>query len=362
MHECLDVPGWIEAWGDPGNEGRRLAACPRCGPSRRDLGAWLAAVRECPGCREALEAIPIESEEVVHCRRCMAAFDKLHEVLDELEHFDPGVASEVPVAKKLVRSLAKLEVSEQLARVREDLRYRQWALAQRLLGEARQAWSDDPELAHDRATVAVAVAGHLDPARYLPQWVADLRAKAHAYLANTHRILDAFAAAEREFLRAEHHLRRGVRSGRCQAQVLTLKASLLVDQQRFLEAGALLEGVEAYYRRAGDDRELARTRLKQAMVAEGQGDYRGAADRCIHVSSSLNPRQDRRLFVLARQNAVNLLTLAGDAERARELFDALPPAPDRHLKLRRHWVEGNLLRAEGELLPAREAYEEARRG
>ncbi|HSL83639.1 MAG TPA: hypothetical protein VLF66_12765, partial [Thermoanaerobaculia bacterium] len=254
-----------------------------------------------------------------------------------------------------------LEVPEQLVRVREDLRYRRWGLAQRLLGEAREAWSDDPELANDRATVAVAVAGLLDPAAYHPRWVADLRAKAHAYLANTHRILDDFAEAEREFLRAEHHLRRGAGSGRCQAQVFSLKASLLVDQQRFVEAGSLLERVEAYYRRAGEDRELARTRLQQAMVASGQGDFRGAADQCIDASSSLNPRQDRRLFVLARQNAVNLLTLAGDAEPARELFDALPPAPDRHLALRRQWVEGNLLRAEGELFPAMDAYEEARR-
>jgi tetratricopeptide (TPR) repeat protein len=362
MHECLDVPGWIKAWGDPEVEGRQLATCQRCAPYRRDLEAWLAAVQKCPECQDALEAVPIDREEVVNCPRCMDAFAKLHELLDELEHFDPGVASEVLTAEELFGKLAKREVPEQLARVTEDIRYQQWGLVQRLLAATREAWCDDPELANDRATVAVAVADLLDPTTYHPQWVADLQAKAHAYLANTHRILADFPAAEREFLRAEHHLRRGVRSGRCRAQVFTLKASLLIDQQRFVEAGALLREVEAYYKRAEEHRELARTQLKGAIVASGQGDYRGAADECARASSNLNPRRDRRLSVLARQNAAYFLILAGDTERARGLFDSLPPAPDRQLELRRKWAEGNLLRAEGRLTLAMDALREARKG
>lgn len=362
MHECLDLQGWIKVWSEPEAEGRQLATCQRCAHYRRDLEAWLAAVQKCPECREAVEGIPIDRDEVLNCPRCMDAFAKLHEILEELEHFEPGVASEVLAAEELFGKLAKLEVAERLARVTDDLRYQQWGLCQRLLAASRDAWCDDPEAANDHTTVAVAVADLLDPTTYHPQWVSDLRAKAHAYLANTHRILAEFHRAEREFLTAEHHLRRGVRSGRCQAQVFSLKASLLVDQERFVEAGALLEKVEAYYSRAEELRELARTQLQQAMVASGQGDYRGAADQCARASSNLDPRQDRRLSILARQNAVHFLTLAGDTERARGLFDALPPAEDRQTELRRKWVEGNLLRDEGQLTLAIDAYGEARRG
>lgn len=362
MHECVDVREWTRAWGDPEVEGPRLATCPRCAPHRRDLAAWLAAVRECPACREVLESVPVEDEEVIDCPRCMGALETMHGLLDELEHFEPAVASEVPAAEALYGDLVRLEVPEQLARVTEDGRCRRWALAQRFLAAAREAWSADPRVGNDRAAVAVAVADLLDPVTYHPQWVADLRAKARAYLANTYRILAEFQAAEREFLLAEQHLRRGVGSGRCQAQVFSLKASLLVDQDRFVEAGALLDTVEDYYQRAGETRELVKVQLQQAMVTAGRGDFRGAAQECARAYSNLDPRRDCPLSVVARQNAVHYLVLAGDARRARGLFDCLPPAPGRSMALRRKWVEGNLLRAEGRHAAAMDAYEEARRG
>jgi len=362
MHECLSVQDWIKAWGDPEKEGKQLAMCERCAPHRHDLAEWYAAVQTCPPCQAALEAAPLIAEEVVNCPRCMDSFAKLHEILDELEHFDPAVASEVLTAEELFGRLTRLSVSEQLARITDDVRYRQWGLCHRFLHETRQQWCATPELANDRATVAVALADLLDPGTYHPEWLADLRAKAHAYLANTCRILADFPHAEREFLTAEYHLRRGVGSGRYQAEVFSLKASLLVDQERFVEAGALLDVVEAFYRRAEDGRSLARTLLQRAMVAAGQGDFTSAAQECGKAAASLHPRRDARLAVLARQNAVHYFIQAGDVERARELFDVLPPAEGRSMALRRKWVEGDLLRAEGRHLQALDAYQEARRG
>lgn len=362
MHECLDVQDWIKVWGDPEGEGRQLATCPLCTPHRADVDEWLAAVKRCPDCRRALDRIPIDRDDLLNCPGCLDALARLHGILDEVEHFDPAVASEVLVAEELFRKLETLEVPEQLARVTGELRYQQWGLCHRLLAACREEWRSDPSRAHARATVAVAVADLLDPAIYHPQWVADLRAKAHGYLANTHRILADFPAAEREFLLAEHHLRQGVGSGRCQAQIVSLKASLLVDQERFIEAGALLGQVEAYYEQARETREVARVQLQQAMVAAGRGAFREAAEQCARASSNLHPRHDRALSLVARQNAVHYLVQAGDVERARALFDALPPAEGRSLALRRKWVEADLLRAEGELTAAMDAYAEARRG
>ncbi|HSL83312.1 MAG TPA: helix-turn-helix transcriptional regulator [Thermoanaerobaculia bacterium] len=310
----------------------------------------------------AVGSVPAEEEEGFERRPWMGAFETMHGLQEELEDVDPVVASEVEAAEELYGELVRLEVPEQLARVKDAVRYRQAALAQRFLSAAREAWNGDPRLAHDRAAVGAAVADLLDPATYHPQWLEDLRAKARAYLANTNRILAEFQEAEREFFRAEQHLRRGVGSGRCQAEVFSLKASLLIDQDRFVEAGALLREVEAYYERAGERRELARTQLKAAMVAGGRGDYQGAAQECARAYANLDPRRDRSLSVLARQNAVDFLVLAGDPKRARSLFDSLPPAPGRSMALRRKWVEGNLLRAEGRHEAAMEAYEEARRG
>jgi tetratricopeptide (TPR) repeat protein len=359
MHECLSVQDWIKAWGDPEHEGRQLATCPVCAPFRADLHSWLAAVERCPDCRAALDATPINPAELAECPTCAASFAKLVEILDELEHFDPAVAAEVLSAEELFGRLTTLRVTEQLARVTDDLRYQQWGLCHRLLGASRELWCENPERAHERASVAAALADLLDAETYHPLWLSDLRAKARAYLANTHRILGEFREAEHEFVTAERHLRRGVGSGRTQAQVSSLKASLLVDQERFIEAGALLEKVEAYYRRAEEPRSLARTQLQQAMVAAGRGDFLEAAEHCLTAAAGL---ADRFLSILARQNAVDYLVHGEDVERARSIFDALPAAEGRSMRLRRKWVEGNLLRSEGQPMLAMEAYEAARRG
>jgi tetratricopeptide (TPR) repeat protein len=362
MHECLSVQDWIKAWGDSEREGRQLATCPMCAPFRADLQAWFAAVERCPECRSALDATPIEVSEVVECPTCAASFAKLVEILDELEHFDPAVAAEVLSAEELFGRLITLRPKEQLARVTDDLRYQQWGLCHRLLGASRELWCENPERAHERAQVAAALADLLEAETYHPLWLSDLRAKAHAYLANTHRILGEFLEAEREFVTAERYLRRGVESGRCQAQVFSLKASLLVDQERFVEAGALLEKVEAYYHRAEDARSLALTRIQHAMVASGRGDYSAAAHEYARAASGLDPEQDRTLLLLARQNAVYALVHADEIEDARRLFDALPPAEGRSMELRRLWIEGDLLRAEGKPMLAMDSYQAARRG
>ncbi|HSL82542.1 MAG TPA: hypothetical protein VLF66_07175, partial [Thermoanaerobaculia bacterium] len=125
---------------------------------------------------------------------------------------------------------------------------------------------------------------------------------------------------------------------------------------------ALLDTVAAYYQRAGESRELAKVQLQQALVMAGRGDYRRAAQECARAYANLDPRRDCSLSVLARQNAVDFLVLAGDPKRARSLFDSLPPAPGRSMALRRKWVEGNLLRAEGRHAAAMDVYAEARRG
>lgn len=362
MHECLSVQDWIKAWGDPEREGRQLAACPRCSPDRSDPRRWAQSIEDCPECKAALEATPIQPDEVLDCPRCMESFDRLHRILDDLEHFDPSVATEALRADAMLRSLTRLWVLEQLARVTDDLSYQQWGLCQRLLYEARELWCQEPELANDRATVALAVAQLLDGRSYHPQWVNDLRAKAHAYLGNTFRILGHFDQAEQEFLQAELYLRRGVESGQARARVFSLKVSLLVDQSRCEEAEALLDRIEAYYESTHQDTELARTQLQRAKVLEDRGAYDKAAEECAKASSNLAPRTHPRLSLLARQNAVHYLLHAGEVERARKLFDRLPRTEERMVALRREWMEADLLRAEGELILSMQAYQNARRG
>ncbi len=362
MHECLSIQDWIKAWGDPEHEGRQLASCPRCSEARWSLEEWLAAVESCPECKAALDATPVEPDEVLECPRCMEAFEKLHRILEELEHFDPVVASEALRAEELLSKLVRLPVAQQLARVTDDIAYQQLGLCQRLLYEAREQWSNKPELAHERATVAVVIADRLEGASYHPLWVNDLRAKAHAYLANTYRIVGDFSQAELEFLLAERSLRRGVDSGHCRARVFSLKVSLLIDQARCEEAEALLDRIEVFYEVTDQRSEVARTQLQRAMVLASRDAYEEAAEECAKASSNLAPRRHPRLSLLARQNAVHYLVHADQVERARALFDRLPPAEERMVALRRKWLEADLLRAEGRLMLAQEVYQAVRQG
>jgi len=76
-----------------------------CGPAR-----WLALAR-----RSSCGA-----------PRSMEAFGRLHDLLDELEHFDPAVAPEAQAADELFGRLVKLSPSAQVARVTDDLRHQQW--------------------------------------------------------------------------------------------------------------------------------------------------------------------------------------------------------------------------------------------
>lgn len=361
MHECLAVQAWIKLWGGSDDQTHRLSSCAACWPLHDEVAAWAEAVAVCERCRATLES-SLLSQELLNCPTCMESFAELHELVEGLEHFDPFVASEILAAEELSAKLDRLSLPAKIALVTDDRRYQQWGLAQHLLAASRDLWFADPELAHEHATVAGAVADLVDPVTYHPLWVADLRAKAHAYLGNTYRILAEFGESEREFLTAETFAWRGTGSGRARATVFSLKASLLIDQRRFAEAALLLESVMAFHHAAEDAEATGRTCLQLALVEEGREEFAAAARLCTRALSYLDPQQHRRLWALARQNAAEYTIAAGEVLRARALFDALPPVVDRSMELRRHWIEGNLLRAEGKGGAARVAYGAARAG
>ena len=200
MHEHWSVPRWIAALSEQEEEARDLGSgCPRARELwEQDLGAWMEHAPRCPCCRRTATALELVPDEILDCRECRSSLEVVYDMVDELEHFDPVVALELPRAEAMVEELSPLPLYAQIEKVIEDLPYRQWGVCQRLLSDAKQAWLNDPRLAHDRAVLAVVVAERLLEADYDALWIADLQAKAHAYLANALRILGRFQSAERE--------------------------------------------------------------------------------------------------------------------------------------------------------------------
>lgn len=364
MHEHWTVSDWIYAFEETADEEPlALSVCPRAREAMAaGVGAWLGHVTDCAACREIARAQKLVPDERLHCETCRDALDVVFDLVEEAEHFEPAVVWELQRAEAMRDELRRLPVEDQIARVRADDRFAQWGFAQRLLFDARAAWHDDPHLAHDRALLASVVAERLLPEAYDPRWIADLRAKAHAYLANAHRILARFARAEREFATAEDLLRRGVGAPRAEARVLSLQASLLIDQHRNRQALAVLDRADRLLESVREDHERGRLALKRADILQALGHPLSAAEECARAVTLIDEQVEPRARLIAQQNSVHHLIVARQLDRARALFEHLPPTEDRILAIRRSWIEGDLLRAEGRYGEAREAYERTRTG
>jgi len=363
MHRHWTYRDWLDAYDGPDDlevlgQGHVCAEAHALWPS---LEPWIAHASTCERCQSASVGLQLVPDEVLSCSDCLEAAEFLWTILRDLEHFEPAVARELPRAETFMEELSPLSLDGQVTRVRAEHRYQQWGFCQWLLSTSRQSWQSDPHLSLDRAALAVVVADVLDPDYYHPQWLADLQAKAHAYLANAHRILAEFGAAERHFLIAETKLRQGV-GLQAEPRVLSLKASLLIDQYRYNEALALLDRVETFHSGAGATHEIGRLRLQRAMILRALDRPLEAAEENLRAADSLSLEMDPDLVVAAHQNAVACLIQAGQTLRARQLFDGLPPSTTPNIKTRRHWVAGDLLRAEGRFRRASESYERARQG
>ena len=361
MHRHMQPEEWARAFGDPADpHGGSLFACPDCSIARGDLEAWLVSVETCPRCWPSFQAYAPVSAEVLACESCMATYHEFETRVEKLEHYEPLVVAEWVDAQELADELAALPLEARLALVAAEGRYQRWGLCQRLLETSRSLWFTDPRGAHDWARVAVAVAGHLAEERYDSQWVADLRAKAHGYLANTLRLVGDLAASEREFGVAERWVDRGVGHGRAEAKILSLKASLLLDQYRLLEAEALLDRVKRYLLEYEQRHEAGRILLKLALVSHAREMFAQATKRTEQALALLDAERDPRSLFAAQQNLVRFRIDAGDAVGARAAFEKLPPAEERLLRLRRTCLEADLLRLEGDLDRAARLYDDIR--
>lgn len=356
MHRCYTVQDWIGAWTKQELLHHGLGQCLGCSDGDGGTSGL------CPSCRAVLESLPGVPDEVVDCPRCMAAQEVLADSLDRVGHFDPAVAAEIAESDALYEELVALPPRQRTRAIVADARFQLWSLCQRFLSEGESLWRHDPRRAHALTETGVLITDTLDDERYHPRWVADLRAKAHAYLGNTYRILKRFSEAEWEIDSALRHLRRGIENGILEARVLSLQASLRIDQGRHDEAENLLARVADFYRAGGQRTELARTQLKRASILETRGEYRAAAEECAEAFGNLDPKRDSHLSILASQNAVFNLLHAGEVERARGLFSTLAPTDERMVLLQRRWIEAHLLHAEGRMESANLAYEDTRRG
>lgn len=361
MHRHLEPHDWALAFGDPSDRhGMQLYGCPQCSAARGDFESWILSVAVCPRCWPAFESYEPVPPDALDCDTCVAAYQEFESRLERLEHFEPLVATELEEADELLAELEGRPVEAQVALVEAHERFRRWGVCQRLLESCRGQWVADPLRAHAGAQVAVAIADRLADAEYHPRWTADLRAKAHAYLANTHRATGDLRASEVEFAQAERWVERGVGQGRAEMVVLDLKASLLLDQHRYLEAEAILDRVERHFQEYGLEAKLARVLIKRAIVSFERELPHQAVERVDRALELIDPDAEPFLAQAALHNRTEYLIDCGRVPEARAVFERIPEPTDRMVGFRRTWLHANLLRGEGDLEGAAKLYDDAR--
>ena len=208
------------------------------------------------------------------------------------------------------------------------------------------------------------MAGYLGET-YHPGWVLDLKARAFAYLGNALRVLGELKGAGEAFLRAEDCLNRGsIGNPRVEAEILSLKGSLRLDQRRLEEAGTLVDRSLALYREDQDSHGVAKAFLKKVKILKAMGDIEGSIALLEKSASEIDREREPRLFRYARQNLLASLTLAGRDREAEALLSEVRELFRREAEpldwLRLRWTEGHIGQGLDRLAEAEAAYREVR--
>jgi tetratricopeptide (TPR) repeat protein len=305
----------------------------------------LAGCRRCIG--ELDQAIEREEREVqpVVDGAYREPIERVARLGGEVRERTIELAVERLVAPGLVALLVQEPFEEQRRRIAAEARFQTWGLCERLMDESMAAtWATHPDQMLDLARASVTVSEHL-PERYGRGRIHDLAAQAWGCLGNAHRIRAEFDQALEAFDRAHAHLEEGVGDLTTDVRLVSLRASLLIDQGYFEQAAELLDGAIALCREMSAA-ELTTVMVQKALALGYAGDSRPAIDLLLNVETILDRETAPRLFLSARHSRIWCLNDLGQTEEAMLLFDAsrqlYEEFPDAWVRLRRSWLEARI--------------------
>jgi tetratricopeptide (TPR) repeat protein len=330
-------------------------------PSLETLARWLAGELEHEQVRRELAPHFLEA-----CSVCRALRDEIERLVQESGHWSESVAVvEYREAPALLGLLGEGPHTERMRRAEKVEELHTWGVCQFLLKQVQEQVFSDPTRAVEMAQLAVRLSGHLGDA-YHPDWVMDLRARAYAHLGNAHRVLGELKAAEGAFLcAAECSEKGGTGDPRILAEILSLEASLRLDQRRLEQALTLADRVINLHREANHRGDLGKAFLKKGKILQESGDLPGAIEAVQHSLRELEDTRQTRLFAYALHNLFYFLTLASRFKEAEsmlpEVRNLLGAAGEPLDLLRLRWTEGILAHGLGRSGQAEEAYRAVQR-
>jgi hypothetical protein len=202
-----------------------------------------------------------------YCNERKRPDDTVSPAIDEIlarlgERFNEALGERLEAPARVAELLALPSGQRELAaRTREALRTP--AVAELLIAPAA---SPSPQASLDLARLAVAVTERLDPSRYIPSLVCDLRAQAWARLGEARLLAGDLRGAEEALDKAEQLLEDGSADPLEEAHLLEARAAVA---GAFGEAGAaaeLLEMAAELYESVAEDERAARARAAAAAI------------------------------------------------------------------------------------------------
>jgi len=244
-----------------------------------------------------------------------------------------------------------------------------WSFAEGLLVACQKSWSGDAAEAAELASLALRTLsilrrGEPDARSVDRDLLADLEARAWAYLGNCRRLRSDLRGGAEAFRRALLWVERGTGDGAERGRILDLHASLLRAQRHFAEADQALEQAIRLYGSVGDEGGVARVLIKQAMTAGYAGDLDRAVELDRRALELLAGQRNPRLHLTATHNLLQDLFELGRYDEAQDLLAEARRLEEAHGdavdRLRIRWFEGNLARDTGNAAAAEEALLAAR--
>ncbi len=246
----------------------------------------------------------------------------VEKVLKKIREVLPVIREQQREAQGLVnRLLADHLADDRVKAIRRSRKLQTWAVAQELCRRSRDTVFHDPKTAVKLGTLASEVANHVSS--QVPG-LGDLRALCFATTGNAYRVLCWNEQANRHFDLAYQHLgKEGAGDRYAQAEVFNLHASLLKDQQHYIEALSVLTQAVRLFRSEGDERRLAKCLIKRGCINREAEDLPTAIQAYMDALKMLDEHQEPWLTFVAAHNLAVVYCDRGEFKAARSALRTL---------------------------------------
>ncbi|HET9209757.1 MAG TPA: tetratricopeptide repeat protein [Thermoanaerobaculia bacterium] len=324
----------------------------------------------CDYCRAKLyylpRPLPVHPRDTIGNPKTESYETSLAESRRALSEWEAVLEKERDDAPGLFVELFEQPAEERDLLLRDSPRFQTWGVFELLVERSLEASIQDPAFGEHLGKLALRLSDHLDRGRYGAERIADLRARAWAFVGNACRLRSDFQGAEEAFGRAYQQLKKGTLDGLERAIFLDLKASLRRDQRRFEEALRLLQRAEELFLSFGERHRAGRSLVNKSIVYNQMGDPERAVVTLRRAVELIDPEKDPRLLLCARHNLVDYTAGLGRFLEAQRLYREARPLyrsfNEPWVQNRRKWVRGKIAKGLGQLHRAETQFLAARDG